>query len=46
MRRSEIGVPSERSSELVAHDLIAELVSEETAREILRIRAIDGEVER
>ena len=42
MRRSEIGVPSERSSELVARDLIAELVSEETAREILWIRAIDG----
>jgi hypothetical protein len=46
MRRSGIGVPSERSSELVACDLTAELVSEETAREILWIQAIDGEVER
>jgi N-methylhydantoinase B len=42
-----IGVPSERSSELVARDLIDELVSEETAREIYGRRPLTaGEAKR
>jgi N-methylhydantoinase B len=42
-----IGVPSERSSELVARDLADELVSEETAREIYGCRPLTaGEVKR
>jgi len=41
-----IGVPSHRSSELVARDLIDELVSEETAHEIYGYRPLTGEVKR
>jgi N-methylhydantoinase B len=42
-----IGVPSERSSELVARDLTDELVSEETAREIYGRRPLTaGEAKR
>jgi N-methylhydantoinase B len=42
-----IGVPSERSSELVARDLTDELISEEAAREIYGCRPLRvGKVKR
>jgi N-methylhydantoinase B len=42
-----IGVPSERSSELVARDLTDELISEESAREVYGCRPLTtGEVKR